>query len=118
MIRMRKALAAHWRYKAALSVALTLAFCVPYFLLQHVVIFPVRRLPLSLVDLSIPFSPGWVWIYQSVYVLHLDRSVVRGAPPTIFIATRVVFCCRHTSALRSSCCFRSPALDRRPQPAT
>lgn len=65
---MGKALAAHWRYKAALSVALTLAFCVPYFLLQHVVIFPVRRLPLSLLDLSVPFSPGWVWIYQSVYI--------------------------------------------------
>jgi len=66
---MREALASHWRYKAALSVALTLAFCVPYFLLQRVVIVPVRHLPLSVVDRSIPFDPGWVWIYQSVYVL-------------------------------------------------
>ena len=111
---MGKALAAHWRHKAALSFALTLAFCVPYFLLQHVVLLPVRRLPLSLLDLSIPFSPGWVWIYQSVYVLISIVPWFANSTDDLHRYAR----CRHTSALRSSCCFRSPALDQRPQRAT
>ena len=62
-------LRAHWRRKAALSLGLTIAFCLPYFLLQHVVFFPVRRLPLSALDSAIAFNPQWVWVYQSVYVL-------------------------------------------------
>jgi membrane-associated phospholipid phosphatase len=66
---MPSTLRAHWRRKAALSLGLTIAFCLPYFLLQQVVLFPVRRLPLSALDSAIAFNPHWVWVYQSVYLL-------------------------------------------------
>ena len=38
---------ANWRMKAALSAGLTLFFCVPYFTLQRLTLFPARTLPLS-----------------------------------------------------------------------
>jgi len=61
--------AAHWRFKAILSIALTIFFCVPYFTLQHLVLFPVRTLSPTAIDQAIAFDPRWVWAYQSVYVL-------------------------------------------------
>jgi len=62
-------LAAHWRFKTALSAGLTLLFCVPYFALQRVSLFPVRRLAPTAVDDAVAFDPEWVWAYQSVYLL-------------------------------------------------
>lgn len=59
----------NWRSKAALTFALTAFFCVPYFALQRVVVFPVRTLALSSLDRAIDFDPSWVWAYQSVYLL-------------------------------------------------
>jgi len=55
--------------KAALTLALTMFFCVPYFVLQRVLVFPARMLPVSALDRAIGFDPRWVWAYQSVYVL-------------------------------------------------
>jgi membrane-associated phospholipid phosphatase/ketosteroid isomerase-like protein len=55
--------------KAALSAGLTLFFCVPYFTLQRLTLFPARTLPLSVVDRAIDFDPAWVWAYQSAYLL-------------------------------------------------
>lgn len=60
---------ANWRMKAALSARLTLFFCVPYFTLQRLTLFPARTLPLSAIDRAIDFDPRWVWVYQSVYLL-------------------------------------------------
>ena len=60
---------ANWRLKAALSAGLTVFFCVPYFTLQHLTLFPARTLPLSALDRAIGFDPRWVWVYQSVYLL-------------------------------------------------
>jgi membrane-associated phospholipid phosphatase len=60
---------APWRPKAALSVALIVCFCAPYFALQHVALSPPRRLPLSAIDRAIGFDPRWIWAYQSVYLL-------------------------------------------------
>lgn len=60
---------AELRLKLALSLALAVFFCVPYFLLQAALVFPVRTLPLTWMDRAVPFSPGWVWVYQSVYLL-------------------------------------------------
>jgi membrane-associated phospholipid phosphatase len=60
---------AHWRFKVALSIGLTLLFCIPYFTLQRVTLFPVRTLALTPVDRAVVFDPRWVWVYQSVYVL-------------------------------------------------
>lgn len=60
---------AHWKMKAALSAGLTLFFCLPYFTLQRLTLFPARTLPLSAIDRAIDFDPRWVWAYQSVYLL-------------------------------------------------
>ena len=62
-------ISAHWQFKTALSVALTLLFCIPYFTLQRVTLFPVRTLDLTAIDRAVSFDPRWVWVYQSVYLL-------------------------------------------------
>jgi hypothetical protein len=62
-------LAAEGWLKARLGIALTAFFCGPYFALQHVSLFEPRRLPLSAIDRAIGFAPGWIWGYQSVYLL-------------------------------------------------
>src|SRR5437764_588066 len=68
--RPRRRLLACWRLKAVLSLALLVLFCVPYFLIGNFPIFPVHELPLGAIDRAIGFHPaGWVWVYQSVYVL-------------------------------------------------
>jgi membrane-associated phospholipid phosphatase len=59
----------NWRMKAALTVALTTLFSIPYFTLQHRLLFPVRTLPVTTIDRAIGFDPSWVWVYQSVYLL-------------------------------------------------
>ena len=61
----------NWRLKLALTLALTAFFCIPYFTLQHLVLFPVRTLPLTAIDRAIRFDARWVWVYQSVYLLLL-----------------------------------------------
>jgi membrane-associated phospholipid phosphatase len=60
---------ANWKMKAALSAGLTLFFCLPYFMLQRLTLFPARTLPLSAIDRAIDFDPRRVWAYQSVYLL-------------------------------------------------
>lgn len=55
--------------KFALLVTLSVAFCVFYFGLQHVAMFPVRRVPETFVDRAVLFDPGWVWTYQSIYLV-------------------------------------------------
>jgi len=55
--------------KLQLSPGLTLFFCVPYFALQAMPVFDVRTLPLTLIDRAVGFTPAWVWVYQSVYLL-------------------------------------------------
>jgi membrane-associated phospholipid phosphatase len=65
----QRRLAAHWRLKLALSASLTVGFCVPYFALQRLVVFPILHLSPSIVDDAVGFVPEWVWIYQSVYLL-------------------------------------------------
>lgn len=60
---------AELQLKLALSLALTAFFCVPYFVLQATPLFPVRTLSPTWIDRAVAFSPGWVWVYQSVYLL-------------------------------------------------
>jgi membrane-associated phospholipid phosphatase len=63
-------LRACWRLKLALAVGVCITFCVPYFLLGHFPIMPVRQLPLTWLDRAIGFHPyEWIWIYQSEYLL-------------------------------------------------
>jgi membrane-associated phospholipid phosphatase len=61
----------HWWTKLWLGSLLTIVFCAGYFLIgYHPVRSPVR-LALTTIDRSVPFSPGWVWVYQSIYLLLL-----------------------------------------------
>src|SRR5262245_48353046 len=63
-------LVACWRLKVLLAIGLATLFCVPYFLIGNFPLFPVHQLPLSAIDRAIGFHPvGWVWIYQSIYLL-------------------------------------------------
>lgn len=68
-ISLRERVTACWRLKLGLLVGLTLVFCVPYVYLAHHAFFPVRTLPLWPIDEWAGFRPGWVWVYQSVYLL-------------------------------------------------
>ncbi len=57
------------RLKAALLVALTTLFCVPYVYLAHYAMFPVHDLPLTPLDHWAGFDTRWVWVYQSIYLI-------------------------------------------------
>ena len=62
-------LASLWRTKLLLLALLWLAFGVPYLAVQR---FPLReaaQFPLTAVDQWIGFHPGWVYAYQSAYLL-------------------------------------------------
>jgi len=59
---------ASWRFKFLLAVGLTLAFCIPYFLLMYFPLRPVRTLPLTGLDRFAGFDARWVWVYQSIYL--------------------------------------------------
>ncbi len=58
-----------WRTKLALYGVLSLAFCVPYFVIQHWPVFHIHSMPLLWLDRWIGFDPRWIYVYQSVYLL-------------------------------------------------
>ena len=62
-------LCCHWRLKASLSIGLTVFFAVPYFTLQRWTLFEPLLFEEGWIDRRVPFEPGWVWTYQSVYAL-------------------------------------------------
>ena len=60
---------ANWPVKLWLSGLLAIVFCAGYFSIGH---HPIRQpvyLSPTFIDRSIPFSPAWVWAYQSLYLL-------------------------------------------------
>lgn len=69
--QLTRRLCAHWPTKLWLGAALTLVFCAGYFEIQsHPLRLPVQ-LELTFIDRAVPFSPRWVWVYQSIYLLLL-----------------------------------------------
>lgn len=62
-------LRAHVRLKVVMTVVLLVAFSVPYFTLQRFPLRAPRVLPLSALDLLVPFRPEWTIVYQSLYLL-------------------------------------------------
>ena len=62
-------LTCEWRLKAMLYAVLTLAFGVPYLLLQRYPVLTPGRFELGTLDRWIGFSPAWLWVYQSAYLL-------------------------------------------------
>ena len=59
----------HWRMKLRMAAGLTVAFCVPYFLLMHFPVRPIQPVPTIWLDDAIAFDPRWIWVYQSIYLL-------------------------------------------------
>jgi hypothetical protein len=60
---------AHWPAKLALGILLALFFCACYLAIGHNPLRPPARLQLTELDRWVEFSPGWVWAYQSLYLL-------------------------------------------------
>lgn len=58
-----------WKIKLILLAIVPLSFSVVYLGLQHVEFFTPRTFELSALDRAIAFSPQWVYVYQSLYVL-------------------------------------------------
>lgn len=63
-----KRLAACWRFKLVLLIVLPTGFCLGYFTLQRVTLFHPVELPLTVLDRAVPFTPEWIYAYQSVYL--------------------------------------------------
>lgn len=59
----------HLPSKIGVLLGLTVGICVPYFWLQRLELFPLRSLPITPLDHSIPFEPGWIWAYVSIALL-------------------------------------------------
>ena len=62
-------LRAHWPAKFWLGSLLTIVFCAGYFTIEYHPLRTPARLTPTVIDQWVPFSPGWVWVYQSVYLL-------------------------------------------------
>jgi len=60
---------AHIFLKLALYAVLSIAFCVPYFLIQRLPWIHPQTLPLTWIDEAVGYRPGAVYAYQSVYLL-------------------------------------------------
>jgi ketosteroid isomerase-like protein len=60
---------AHLGLKLALALSLNLFAFVPYFWLQHNVVFPVTVMTESAFDVWLGFAPEAVWIYLSLFLL-------------------------------------------------
>ena len=60
---------ARWQQKAWLTAVLTFVFVPLYLLLSHRVWRPLWNPPLTWFDRHIAFQPGWVWPYQSLYLI-------------------------------------------------
>jgi len=68
-IGVRARLASHLGAKLRLFAGLTVGICVPYFALQRVAFGAPFAPPALALDALIPFAPGWVWAYASLFAL-------------------------------------------------
>jgi len=68
-VQLIRRLRVHWPTKLWLGSVLTIVFCTGYFVIEYHPLRLPMRLGLTMIDRSVPFSPGWVWVYQSIYVL-------------------------------------------------
>jgi membrane-associated phospholipid phosphatase len=86
------------REKVAVLLGLAVGICVPYFTLQRLDVFPLRALPVTAVDLWIPFQPAWIWAYLSIALL---------VPIAPLLATRREQLMRYAKGLALLClpCF-------------
>lgn len=61
-------LKAHWRFKLLAGAIIVIAFFIGYFLLLNFHFFPVREMPVTALDRLIPFQPGALPLYLSLYL--------------------------------------------------
>src|SRR4030042_537633 len=61
-------LTAHWRFKLMAGAIIVIAFFIGYFLLLNIHFFPVREMPVTALDRLIPFQPGALPLYLSLYL--------------------------------------------------
>ena len=59
----------HWRLKLALTSALSVGIIGGYSLISHHRWGRPHAIPVTWVDRRVPYRPGWVWAYQSLYGL-------------------------------------------------
>lgn len=59
----------NWLLKVVLSLVLIAMFAVLYILPQRYPVFPVTVMQPSRVDCMIPFIPGFVYLYESLYLI-------------------------------------------------
>ncbi len=59
----------HLGAKVRVWLGLAVGICVPYFLLQHAVLWPPQRVPVTPLDGWVAFDPRWVWPYASLALL-------------------------------------------------
>jgi membrane-associated phospholipid phosphatase len=60
---------ARWQHKAWLTALLAFVFVPLYLVVSHRVWRPLWSPPLTWLDRHIAFQPGWVWPYQSLYLI-------------------------------------------------
>ena len=90
--------AAHLGAKLRLFAGLTVGICVPYFALQRAQWFTPFEPPPIALDAAIPFAPGWVWAYASLFAL---------VPLSALLSTTRAQVAAHARALVWACapCF-------------
>ena len=58
-----------WKLKGGLTIILAVLYCTGYLLIEQHPRRPAIVFGLTPIDHWIVFSPQWVWVYQSVYLL-------------------------------------------------
>jgi membrane-associated phospholipid phosphatase len=67
--RVSRRLGAQLGAKLRLFAGLTVGICVPYFSLQRASLDAPFTPPANALDAAVPFAPGWVWAYASLFAL-------------------------------------------------
>lgn len=110
---LRARLRMHLGAKIAVLLGLSVGICVPYFALQRIDAFPLRSVPVTLLDRWIDFAPAWIWAYLSLGLL---------VPLAPLLATRRDELTRYAKGLALLCmpCFAAfllfPVAGPRPAP--
>ena len=71
-----------------LTLTLPVATAGAYFTVQRMILFPARSLPMTWLDRAIPFQPGWVWAYLSLYLLNPIGPLMTRSREDLFRYTR------------------------------
>ena len=89
--------------KMVLSFALSIYFCAVYYLLQRHPLFPMTAIHANWLDWMIPFVPGTVYLYESIWLLTPiapwlmeSKAELNGCPDINYLNCIYCFCCLET----------------------